>query len=127
MNCNGHGLTKAMLPYVPGYEIVGTIQYLGEEVKSDGGFRRGDRVAGISLFGGGNSRFISIDASRLTKISNNIKSTNAVCLLHDYMAALKTLRLARKNGSPFTGLNILITNGFAPVGQAIITLAGKKG
>ena len=127
MNCNGHGLTKAMLPYVPGYEIVGTIQYLGEEVKSDGGFRRGDRVAGISLFGGGNSRFISIDASRLTKISNNIKSTNAVCLLHDYMAALKTLRLARKNGSPFTGVNILITDGFSPVGQAIITLAGMEG
>lgn len=116
-----------MLPFVPGYEFVGTIQALGENVKSQGQFRDGDRVAGVSTFGGGNSRFISIPSDRLTKISANVKSTQAVCMIHDYMAALKALRLARRNGSPFTGQNILITDGFSPVGQAIIKLASMEG
>lgn len=127
MCCKGHGLTKQMLPYVPGYNIVGTIQILGDDIKLDGNLRKGDRVAGISTFGGGNSRFISIPANRLTKISSKVKSTLVVCLVHDYMAALKTLRLARKNGSPFTGMNMLLTDGFSPVGQAIIALAALEG
>jgi NADPH:quinone reductase-like Zn-dependent oxidoreductase len=77
MNCNGFGLTKEMLPYVPGYDLVGTIQALGEKSKADGVFRRGDRVAGVSASGGSNSRFVSIPANRLNKISDKIKSTNA--------------------------------------------------
>ena len=48
-------------------------------------------------------------------------------MLHDYMAALKTLRIARKRGSPYTGQNILLTDGFSPVGQAIVNLAGLEG
>eukprot|EP00571_Detonula_confervacea_P017135 CAMPEP_0172312996 /NCGR_PEP_ID=MMETSP1058-20130122/19065_1 /TAXON_ID=83371 /ORGANISM="Detonula confervacea, Strain CCMP 353" /LENGTH=523 /DNA_ID=CAMNT_0013026571 /DNA_START=50 /DNA_END=1621 /DNA_ORIENTATION=- len=127
MKCRGVGLTKADLPFVPGYEVVGTIQALGNKVKADGQFRDGDRVAGVSTFGGGNSRFISIPATRLTKFTNNVKSTQAVCMIHDYMAALKALRLAKKSGSPFTGMNILVTDGFSPVGQAIINLASMEG
>lgn len=127
MKCRGHGVTQSMLPFVPGYEIVGTIQTLGEKVKSEGQFREGDRVAAVSTFGGGNSRFISIPTDRLVKISDNVKSTQAVCMIHDYMAALKALRLAKKAGSPFTGMNLLITDGFSPVGQAIITLANLEG
>ncbi|KAL3776937.1 hypothetical protein ACHAW5_009249 [Stephanodiscus triporus] len=116
-----------MLRHVPGYDIVGTIYLVGDDAKAEGSMRKGDRVAGVSTFGGGNSRFISIPANRLTKISHNVKSIHAVCLLHDHMAALQTLRLARKNGTPFTGLNILITDGFSPVGQAIIALASLEG
>lgn len=125
--CKGHGVTPAMLPFVPGYEILGTIQTLGNQAAKEGQFREGDRVAGVSTFGGGNSRFISIPANRLTKISNNVKSTLAVCMIHDYMAALKALRLAKTGGSPFTGMNMLITDGFSPVGQAIINLASMEG
>jgi len=127
MKCKGHGLTAAMLPFVPGFEVVGTIQTLGAQTKADAQFREGDRVAGVSTFGGGNSRFISIPASRLSKISNNVKSTQAVCLISHYMAALRSLRLAKKAGSPFTGMNILITDGFSPVGQAVIVLAKMEG
>lgn len=115
------------LPFVPGFEVIGTIQTMGENAKGDGHFKEGDRVAGISTFGGGNSRFISLPASRLCKISSTIKSTTAVCLIHDYMTALKALRLAKKSGSPFTGMNILITDGFSPIGQAAITLANMEG
>lgn len=127
MKCKGHGVTTSMLPFVPGFEVVGTIQTLGDKARIDGQFREGDRVAGLSTFGGGNSRFISIPASRLSKITNNVKSTQAVCLLGDYMAAFKALRLAKKAGSPFTGMNILITDGFSPVGQAVIILARMEG
>jgi len=127
MKCKGHGVTTSMLPFVPGFEVVGTIQTLGGKAKADAQFREGDRVAGVSTFGGGNSRFISIPASRLSKITNNVKSTQAVCLVADYMAALKALRLAKKSGGPFTGMNLLITDGFSPVGQAVIILARMEG
>lgn len=127
MMCKGIGLTRSMLPFVPGFEVVGTIQTLGDKTRSKGQFREGDRVAGVSTFGGGNSRFISIPSNRLTKISNNVKSTQAVCMIADYMAALKALRLAKKAGSPFTGMNILITDGFSPIGQATINLANMEG
>ncbi|KAL7515935.1 hypothetical protein ACHAWX_001002 [Stephanocyclus meneghinianus] len=127
MYCRGIGLERKMLPFVPGFEIIGTIQTLGELARSKGVFKEGQRVAGLSLNGGGNSRFISIPADRLFHISDSVKSTSAVCLLHDYMAALKALRLAKKSGSPFTGMKILITDGFSPVGQAIISLASMEG
>jgi len=125
--CRGLGLKKMTLPFVPGFELVGTVQAMGEHAKIEGFFQDGDRVACISNFGGGNSRFISIPASRLIKIPDTVKSTHAVCMLHDYMAALKALRLSRRNGSPFTGMNILITDGFSAIGQAIITLANLEG
>lgn len=127
MKCKGSGLTKAQLPFVPGYELVGTVQTLGDKAKMEGQFREGDRVAAVSNFGGGNSRFISIPAGRLTKIPSNVKSTRAVCMIHDYMAALRALRLAKKGGSPFTGMNVLVTDGLAPVGQAVIALANMEG
>ena len=126
--CRGNGISKSQLPFVPGHEFVGTIEAIGEEAGND--FRRGDRVAGVSLFGGGNSRFISIPSDRLINIPSKVKSTHAVCMLHDYMAALKALRIAKNAylpGTPFTGMNILITDGFSPVGQAIIELASKEG
>lgn len=127
MFCRGVGLEKKMLPFVPGFEIIGTVQTLGENARARGIFKEGQRVAGLSLHGGGNSRFISIPANRLFHISPTVKSTSAVCLMHDYMAALKALRLAKKAGSPFTGMKILVTDGFSPVGQAIITLANMEG
>jgi len=128
MMCKGYGVSRRQLPFVPGHEFIGTIQSTGR--KSASQFREGDRVAGVSATGGGTSRFISITASRLTKIPANVKSTHAVCMLHDYMAGLKALRLAKNAyspGSPFTGMNILVTDGFSPVGQAIIALAQMEG
>ncbi len=127
MLCKGVGLTKEMLPFVPGHEIIGTIQYLGERAKISGKFRDGDRVAVVSKTGGGNSRFISIPANRLTKIPTEVQSSEAVCMIHDYMGALRALRLAKKGGSPFTGKSILVTDGFSPMGQAIINLANMEG
>ena len=128
-DCLGcRAITKDMLPFVPGYEIVGTVQSVGSKAESEGVFRKGDRVCCVSTFGGGNSRFVSTPTSRLMKIPEDVKSTHAVCMVHDYMAALKALRLAKKINSPaFTGMNILITDGYSPVGQAIITLASMEG
>lgn len=122
-------LPRSMLPFIPGYEFVGTIQTLGDTVQVSGQLREGDLVAGVSAFGGGQSRFITIPAGRVTKIPNNVNSTQAVCMIHDYMAALNALRLGKSGcGSTYlTGMNILATDGFSPVGQAVINLAGLEG
>lgn len=127
MLCKGVGLTKEMLPFVPGHEVIGTIQHLGDRAKIGGKFRDGDRVAALSTTGGGNSRFISLPATRLAKISTEVQSSEAVCMIHDYMGALRALRLAKRDGSPFTGKSILVTDGFSAMGQAVVTLANMEG
>lgn len=127
MHRRGIGIDKSRLPFVPGFEIIGTVQTLGDRARAEGQFHEGDRVAGLAAFGGGNSRFISLPSSRLVQIPSTIKSTNAVCLINDYMAAFQALRVAKKSGSPFTGRKILVTDGFSPVGQAVIKLASLEG
>jgi len=127
MHRRGIGIDQSRLPFVPGFEIIGTVQTLGDRARDKGLFHEGDRVAGLAVCGGGNSRFISLPSSRLVHIPASIKSTSAVCLINDYLAALQALRRAKKSGSPFTGMKILVTDGFSPIGQAVIKLAGLEG
>lgn len=126
---NPPNLPRSMLPFIPGYEFVGTIKSLGDTVRSEGQFREGDHIAGVSAFGGGHSRFITISASRITKIPDKVDPRHAVCLINDYMAGLNALRQAKEGCSLsyLTGANILITDGFTPIGQAVIRLASLEG
>lgn len=62
-------------------------------------------------------------------MDSQFERTQAVCPIHDYMAALCALRLAKQEcGASFvTGMNVLVTDGFSPVGQAVIALASMEG
>eukprot|EP00956_Cyclotella_meneghiniana_P045135 scaffold355295_cov119-Cyclotella_meneghiniana.AAC.1 len=51
--------SKSPSPSVPGFQIVGTVQALGDSLLSNGEIQVGDRVAALTK-GGGNARFISI-------------------------------------------------------------------
>ena len=126
MRCRGVGLRKDMLPFVPGQVVVGTIESLGSEVKLP--FQVGDNVIGL-VESGGNSRFLSTDAENLVKASPNIQNSVAACLAEDYMTAYRAFRIARNafQGAAFFGMNVFITDGISPVGQAAIQLADLEG
>ncbi|KAL7453523.1 hypothetical protein ACHAWC_009144 [Mediolabrus comicus] len=126
LKCRGAGLSQENLPYIPGRVVVGTIESLGSEVKLP--FQVGDRVVGF-VESGGNSRFLSTDAENLVKASPTIKNSDAACLVEDYMTAYRALRVARNSfkGAALFGMNIFITDGYSPVGQAVIQLANLEG
>lgn len=126
VRCRGVGLTKKMLPYVPGQVVVGTIEALGSEVTQD--LKIGDRVLGF-VASGANARFVSAEADNFIKASPNIGNSEAACLVEDWMSAYAALRIAKNSfkGAALFGMNVFITDGFSPVGQAAIQLADLEG
>ena len=126
VRCRGIGVTKEMLPYTPGQVIIGTIESLGSDVKIP--FEIGDRVVGF-VKQGGNARFVSAEVDHLIKASPTIQNSQAVCLVEDWMTAYRALRVAKNafKGAAIFGMNVFITDGFSPIGQAVIQLADLEG
>lgn len=108
--------------------MVGTIHSLGDGIKPDGILQIGDRVAALTQ-GGGNARFISIPASNVILLPPTATNENVICLVSNYMTAYQALKLAKmkKDGAPLTNMNVLITGGSGPIGQALIDLATREG
>ena len=115
-----------MLPFTPGQVVIGTVECLGKDVKLP--FQIGDRVIGY-IDHGGNSRFVSAEADNFIKTSPTIKNSTAACLVEDWMTAYRALRLAKNTfkGAAMFGMNVFITDGLSPVGQAAIQLAELEG
>lgn len=123
----GVGMDKVTYPFVPGCEVVGTISNLGKEAR-DEGYRVGDRVVGMSRSGGGNGYYAKLNIKNVAPvISSTIDCAHVVCLVDVYMAAYQALRLGKKDGTPLTEANVLITDGFSPIGQAAVALSKLEG
>jgi len=116
---------KVPLPATPGFDVVGTIIQVGEEVPDVSPFKVGDRVAAL-VRTGGNARYINIASSSLVKVPDGIDTAQAVCVVSTYMTAFQALDLARGSSekeSSLEGKKILVTGGNGPVGRAVIQLA----
>lgn len=114
-------------PFVPGCEVVGTISNVGKAARAEG-YRIGDRVVGMSRSGGGNGYYAKFNTSNVAPIiSTAIDAADAVCLVDVYMTAYQALRIGKKDGTPLTEANVLITDGWSPVGQAAVALAKLEG
>lgn len=106
---------------------MGTISNLGGTARREG-YRIGDRVVGMTRKGGGNGYYAKLSMQYVAPIlSTNIDAADAVCLVDVYMTAYQALRVGKKDGSPLTEQNVLITDGYSPVGQAAVALAKLEG
>jgi len=126
MKCSGIGLTKEMLPYVPGQVVVGTIEVVGSKANSY--FKTGDRVIGM-VESGGCQRFLSAKADNFVSVPPKMSNTTALSLMNDWMPAYKALRVAKNylKGANLFERKVLITNAISPIGQAAIHLANMEG
>lgn len=125
--CRGLGTDKAEYPFTPGCEIVGVITDLGGSAKLEG-WRVGDRVIAFDhVKGGGNAKSVKVNMKCIAMISTTIDAASAACLADVYMSAYKAIRLGKKDGLPLTGKKVLVTDGFSPIGQAIVALAKLEG
>mmetsp|Transcript_22151 Transcript_22151/g.47617 ORF Transcript_22151/g.47617 Transcript_22151/m.47617 type:complete len:733 (-) Transcript_22151:203-2401(-) len=121
------GIDKVSFPFVPGCEVVGRISNIGKAARLEG-YRVGDRVVGLTRRGGGNGYYAKFSTRNVAPIiSTKIDAADAVCLVDVYMTAYQALRVGKKDGTPLTDANVLITDGFSPVGQAAVTLAKLEG
>src|SRR5215467_4424364 len=77
-------------PFVMGYDVVGEIDQLGEDVT---GFRLGDRVADMTVLGS-NATYRTLRASDLTRVPATVDSADAAALILSWTTAYQLLHRA---------------------------------
>ncbi|KAL3808774.1 hypothetical protein ACHAXA_005499 [Cyclostephanos tholiformis] len=125
VRAGGH-LNTSSTPFVPGFQVVGRVCVLGDEVDPFK-IRVGNRIAALLPSGGGNAKYVSVHFSLAIILSESANHDDIICLVANYMTAYQCLKLAKKDGVPLTNANVLITRASGPVGQALIELALQEG
>ena len=115
------GLYQAMppLPFIPGGEIVGTVESFGEGVVD---FERGQRVAAWQ-FGGGLAEKAVIASRHAVLVPDEIEPDKAAALMLDYMCAYYGLF---DRGGLRPGQTVLVTGASGGVGSAAVQVASKS-
>ncbi|MAT41552.1 MAG: oxidoreductase [Anaerolineaceae bacterium] len=79
-------------PVTPGYDLIGIIEQTGPDVSS---FVVGDKVAALTVFGA-YSKYISLPASQLVKIPQQIDPIKSEALVLNYVTAYQMLHRVSK-------------------------------
>jgi len=107
-------------PFVMGYDVVGEIDQLGDDVHD---FRIGDRVADMTVVGS-NATYRTLRAAHLTRVPDGVDPAEAATLILSWTTAYQMLhRSARVE----RGQRILIHGAAGAVGQAQIQLGKLAG
>ncbi|WP_328943729.1 zinc-binding dehydrogenase [Streptomyces sp. NBC_00250] len=99
------------LPHFPGLEAVGTVRAVGEGVT---GFEPGDRVAALTLGGGGNAEVVAVGAEHVVRLDGE---------LADLDGALAAGALCNVT----TALGVLTSAGHLAKGETVVVLAAAGG
>lgn len=107
-------------PFVPGYDVVGEIDQLGEGVTE---FRLGDRVADMTVVGS-NAAYRTLKVRDLTLVPPGVDPAEAAALILSWTTAYQLLhRLARVKAEE----RVLVQGAAGAVGQALLTLGRMAG
>ncbi len=102
-------------PYTPGYELVGIVEAVGDEVTE---VSEGDRVAALTVWGA-NADAINLSAADLALVPKDLDAAEAVSLVLNYVTAYQMLHRIAKVQS---GERILVHGGAGGVGTALLQL-----
>jgi NADPH:quinone reductase len=119
LNVNGEYLTRARTPFVPGMEMAGVIDALGEGVT---GLEVGQLVAALGP--GAFAEYAVVHAAAVFPIPTNLNAREAAALPVSYYTAYFALRTL---GHAKTGETVLIEAGAGALGTATIQLAKEMG
>jgi NADPH:quinone reductase len=119
LNVNGEYLTRARTPFVPGMEMAGVIDSLGEGVT---GLELGQLVAALGP--GAFAEYAVVHAAAVFPIPANLNAREAAALPVSYYTAYFALRTL---GQAKTGETVLIEAGAGALGTATIQLAKEMG
>jgi NADPH:quinone reductase-like Zn-dependent oxidoreductase len=107
-------------PYTPGYDLVGEIDALGQDVTE---FAVGRRVGALTIRGA-YSQFAIVPEEFLVPVPETIDPAEAVCLILNYVTAYQMLHRIAKVSS---GQRILIHGAAGGVGTALLQLGFLQG
>src|SRR5271154_6280572 len=108
------------LPVTPGYDVVGEVESVGDEVRN---FRKGDRVAAMTVVGG-YSRYISVPARHAVPVPSDLESGAAVSMVLNYLTAFQMIKRCTR---VVAGDAILVHGAAGGVGTALLQLASIEG
>jgi NADPH:quinone reductase-like Zn-dependent oxidoreductase len=107
-------------PFVPGYDIVGEIDAIGEEV---GQFQLGQRVAALTMIGG-YSQYTIVPAAHLVTVPSRLDPAEAVSLVLNYVTAYQMLN---RIAALCAGQSVLVHSAAGGVGTAALQLGKIAG
>lgn len=105
-----------MPPFTPGYDAVGVIDELGEDVKQ---FRKGDKVAVFYNGTGGYAAYVYAKSDELVAVPPQMDSSLAVAAVLNYVTAYQMLHRIAKVSE---GESILIHGASGGTGTALLEL-----
>ncbi|MGO4667260.1 quinone oxidoreductase family protein [Bosea sp. 2RAB26] len=112
-----------VLPMIPGVEIAGTIETLGEGAS---GFQRGDRVAvplfAAGIFSGGYAEYVAADAAHVVALPQGLPFETAAALMVQGLTAHHLVRQAQPAGK-----TVLINAAAGGVGSLLVQMAKRAG
>ncbi len=106
---------KRKPPFTPGYDMVGIVDKVGENVTR---FYEGDKVAGMTVIGA-HSEYICLPEKQLIHVSEGLDQAEAVSLILSYVTAYQMLHRIAKIRE---GQKVLIQGAGGAVGMAILQL-----
>ncbi len=103
------------IPFVPGYEIAGTVDALGAGVT---GLHVGQRVAALTVYGGF-AEYLVREAEHFIPIPDGVSDVQAAAVILNYVTAWQMIhRVARVQ----PGQTVLVTGAAGGVGTALLQL-----
>lgn len=118
---HGAYLLAPRRPFSPGYEFLGIVEVLGDDVSH---LRIGQRVCGMLPLMGAYKKSLRIKAVWAVSVPDNVSDETAALLPLNYMTAMA---LIEKKGDVKRGDKILIQGAAGGVGTAVLELAKQKG
>ena len=103
------------IPFVPGYEIVGIVEEVGQNVTA---VTKGDRVGALTVYGG-YSEYIYLKQDHLVKVPKSLDSGEVAAIILNYTSAYHMLKKVAKVNE---GSHIFITGASGGVGSALLDL-----
>jgi NADPH:quinone reductase len=107
-------------PFVLGYDVVGEIDQLGQDVT---GFKLGDRVADMTVVGS-NAAYRTLRADEVTRVPLGVDAAMAAALILSWTTAYQLLHRA---AHVKRGQRVLVHGAAGAVGQALLTLGRMAG
>jgi len=107
-------------PFALGYDLVGEIDQLGDDVS---GYRLGDRVADLTVIGS-NAAYRTLRASHLTRVPAGVDAAEAAALILSWTTAYQLLHRA---ALVQRGQRVLVHGAAGAVGQALLVLGRLAG
>ncbi len=108
------------IPFAPGYEIVGTVDAVGEGVN---GVTLGQRVAALTVHGG-YAEYIYLRQEELVPVPEGLDSAEALSLILNYVTAYQMMHRFAKVEQ---GQTIVVTGASGGVGTALLQLGKVAG